>query len=428
MYSLARLTITLGAMVSGSDREDSARTRELELLGAGVSIGHNPDNIRGADLVVYSHAISDDNPELLAARQADIPTLSRPEYLGALMQKYKRRIGVSGSHGKSTTVAMLDCIFSCAGCNPTTLSGSDLPIGEPMRIGGSGTLIYEACEYKDAFLSFSPWVAVGLNLELDHTDYFADLEAIKTSFAKAIGSATSFAVINGDDPNLKEISKSFSCRCVSFGGGEGNDYRYSISSFGEGETSFSLSRFGSVIGSFELNIPGVFNIYNATAAIVTALEYGLDANDISKAISSFRGIPRRLEYIGSRYGRRIYYDYAHHPTEIVASINALKLLTGQPLTVVFRPHTFSRTRDLWREFVGALSLADYLVLCDIFPAREEPIEGISSPALAKEIGSKAIHLPEDKILEYIDLHTEGAVVLMGAGDLENIRKSIIKGN
>ena len=203
MYSLARLTITLGAMVSGSDREDSARTRELELLGAGVSIGHNPDNIRGADLVVYSHAIDDDNPELLAARQADIPTLSRPEYLGALMQKYKRRIGVSGSHGKSTTVAMLDCIFSCAGCNPTTLSGSDLPIGEPMRIGGSGTLIYEACEYKDAFLSFSPWVAVGLNLELDHTDYFADLEAIKTSFAKAIGSAASFAVINGDDPNLK---------------------------------------------------------------------------------------------------------------------------------------------------------------------------------------------------------------------------------
>lgn len=427
MYSLALLSLKYGFLVSGSDREESDRTRALVLRGIKVDIGNSPESVHGATIVVYSHAIQDTDPQLLEATVLGIPTLTRSEYLGILMQKYYRRIGISGSHGKSTTTAILDHIFAFSGYSPTTLSGADLPIGEPLRIGSDSLVIYEACEYKDSFLDFFPTVAIALNLELDHTDYFADIGEIKQSFLKALSLAGDFALINGDDPNLADIKDGIACRTLTYGGSRTNDYSYSITSFTDSGYEFDISHFGSSIGSFRLNIPGVFNVGNATAAIVTALECGLDVESISAAIASFGGIPRRLEYIGNRFGRRVYYDYAHHPTEIAASINTLKSITNQPLTVVFKPHTFSRTRDLWREFISALSLADRVILCDIFSARETPIEGISSSRLADEIGRRAVYLPDEEVVEYLDLHTKGAIALMGAGDLEKIRKRIING-
>lgn len=428
MYSLARLTLKLGARVSGSDREDSDRLRELSLLGAEVHIGHSAEWVEGAELVVYSQAIDESNPERTEADRRGINLISRSEYLGMLMLNYSRRIGVSGSHGKSSTTALLDCIFSRAGTDPTTLSGAELPIGEPMRLGGRELLIYEACEYRDSFLDFSPTASVYLNLELDHTDYFENIDALKRSFSKSLKSVADFAVINGDDPNLAEIKESARCRIVTFGSGEHNDYRYSITSFEAVGYRFALYRFGNRIGEFSLGIPGSFNLSNATAAIVTAIESGVDIGIIRDAVASFSGIPRRLEHIGARFGRPVYYDYAHHPTEIEASINALRLLTGRPITVIFKPHTFSRTKALWREFISSLSMADSLVLCEIYPARERPIEGVTSEALARAIGSSARFCTDREIIEYIDLHTEGTIVLMGAGDLENIRKRILKGS
>lgn len=424
MYSLARLCLSRGITVTGSDREESNRTGELRLLGASVFIGHSAVNVKDASLVVYTHAIDKDNPELCAALDKEIPTVSRSAFLGALMMSYKNRIGVSGSHGKSTTVAMLDCIFSHAGCNPTTLSGADLPIGEPVRLGGSGLLIYEACEYKDSFLDFSPTIAVALNLELDHTDYFSDIDALKSSFASALGRASRKVIINGDDGNLREVAERLRKPPVSFGGTDQNEYNYSITSFKPQGYEFDLCRFGSRLGSFQLNIPGEFNVHNATAAIIAALEYGIDVETVAEAIASFKGIPRRLEYIGSRFGRKIYYDYAHHPTEISATIGAIKMLTGTQITVIFKPHTYSRTKSLWREFASSLSLADHIVLSDIFPARESEIPGVSSARLAAFIGSKAKYLPDSEIIEYIDLCTKGTILLMGAGDLENIKKDI----
>lgn len=424
MYSLARLCLARGITVTGSDREESDRTGELRLLGARIFIGHLEENVREASLVVYTHAIDKDNPELRAAIELKIPVVSRSAFLGALMMEYKSRIGVSGSHGKSTTVAMLDCIFSHAGCNPTTLSGADLPIGDPVRLGGSSLLIYEACEYKDSFLDFSPTIAVALNLELDHTDYFSDIDALKSSFISALGRASRRVIINGDDGNLREVGERLRRPAVSFGGTDQNEYTYSITSFKPQGYEFDVCRFGSRLGSFELNIPGEYNVHNATAAICTALEYGIDVETVAEAITSFKGIPRRLEYIGSRFGRKIYYDYAHHPTEISATIGTLKSLTGTPITVVFKPHTYSRTKSLWREFASSLSLADYIVLSDIFPARESEIPGVSSERLAAFIGDKAKYLLDSKIIEYIDLCTNGTIVLMGAGDLENIKKDI----
>jgi UDP-N-acetylmuramate--alanine ligase len=269
MYSLAGLTADRGARVQGSDREDSPRLFSLRLSGAELFIGHIGENVRGADLVVYSHAILPDNPELTEAKRLGIPTVSRAEYLGALMLGYKSRIGVSGSHGKSSTTAMLDLIFSYAGTSPTTLSGADLTIGGPLRLGSDGLMIYEACEYRDSFLRFCPTASIALNLELDHTDYFDDLEELKHSFAKAFGRATEFALINGDDQNLKDIADKIKARVITFGASEGNTYRYMITSFKQVGFDFSVLRNGVKLGDFELNIPGVFNIANATAAIAS---------------------------------------------------------------------------------------------------------------------------------------------------------------
>lgn len=426
MYSLARLTSLNGARVTGSDREESDRTRSLTSAGIYVKKGHSSDNIDGADLVVYTHAISEYNPELNEAERRGIPTVPRAEYLGALMLDYGTRIGVSGSHGKSTTVAMLERIFSLAGKNPTVLSGSDLPHGDPFKMGSEELLIYEACEYRDSFLRFSPTLSLGLNLELDHTDYFADIEQLTESFVKALGRAENFSVINGDDVNLKAVIKRVKCPVVTFGVNEYNDYRYFITNFSEVGFEFSISHHGENIGSFMLNIPGTFNVHNAVAAIVVALECGIDPQMAADAIEGYSGIAGRLEYVGSRFGRAVYYDYAHHPTEIAASLNALRQLSDRPLTVIFKPHTFSRTASLWRRFCSSLSLADYAIITDIYPAREQPIEGITSCRLAEDIGSKAMYCSDSEVDFVVDRFTDGTIVLMGAGNFDIIKSSIIK--
>ena len=425
MSSLARLALLGKVKISGSDREDSNRIKELSNLGADIRIGHDKKNVHGATIVVYTHAIPQDNCELVEARALQIPIVSRAEYMGALMMGYVNRIGVSGSHGKSSTVAMLDTILSAAGCQPTVLSGAELPIGEPLKVGSKNLMIYEACEYKDSFLRFAPTVSVGLNLELDHTDYFKSIGEMKDSFKKALGKATKFSVVNGDDPNFRPIIQTLNTKVVTFGMGERNKYQYFITSFRDHGYSFEITKFGEKVGDFVINIPGIFNVENAAAAIVTAIEYGIDTEIVKEAISSYRGIPRRMQYVGMRYGRRVYYDYAHHPTEIKATINALKMFTHDLVTVIFKPHTYSRTKSLWEEFRMALSLADHVIMTEIYPAREEPIEGVDSRKMALEVGSRAVFLPDGDILPYLDEKTHGTIVIMGAGELEHIKNEVL---
>lgn len=425
MFSLARLALLGKVKISGSDREDSKRVRELASLGVEIMIGHKKENVHGATIVVYTHAIAEDNCELVEARALQIPTVSRAEYMGALMMGYTNRIGISGSHGKSTTVAMLDAILSLAGADPTVLSGAELPIGEPLKVGSKDLMIYEACEYKDSFLHFAPTISVGLNLELDHTDYFKSIGDMKNSFKKALGKATKLAIINGDDPNFSSFIKTLNTKAVTFGLGEKNKYQYFITSFRDRGYSFVLTKFGERVYDFDLNIPGVFNVENAVAAIVTALEYGIDKETIAEAIASYRGIPRRMEYVGMRFGRRVYYDYAHHPTEIRATINALKVYTHDLVTVIFKPHTYTRTKSLWEEFRMALTLADHVILTEIYPAREEPIEGIDSRKMALEVGARAVFLPDEDVLPYLDEKTHGTIVIMGAGELEHIKNDVL---
>lgn len=426
MYTLARVTLNAGIKVSGSDRVVGERVHDLVERGAMVFAGHDSSNVDGASVAVYSHAVAYNNPEILEAKRLQIPLMSRAEYMGAVMLDYRNRIGVSGSHGKSTTVAMLDEIMTRAGAFPTVLSGADLSIGEPLKIGSKSLVIYEACEYKDSFLDFYPTISVGLNLELDHIDYFEDISDIQKSFVKGLGKATTCCVVNLDDENLSTIIARLKAPVVTFGQGERADYRYIITAFGDRGFEFTISTKTQTIGKFELNIPGVFNVTNATAAIVTALQYGIDVETVRAAISEYRGIPRRLEYIGERYGREVYYDYAHHPTEIAASINALKLFTEEHVTVVFKPHTYSRTECFWEDFRSALSLADNVILTDIYPAREDPIDGIDSRRLADEIGTKAVFCADNEVVPYLDMNTHGTIIIMGAGDMDSIKGDVLK--
>ncbi len=427
MYGLALLSFGMGAYVSGSDRLPSERVAALSARGIPVFTGHSPENIGEAEIVVYSHAISADNPELVFAKESGRVTVSRAEYLGAVMLGYKNRIGISGSHGKSTTTAMLNAVFEGAERAPTTLSGALLDGGEPFLAGGNEVLIYEACEYKDSFLSFSPTVAVAINLEMDHPDYFENIAHLRDSFTKALSRATSFALISLDDENLKKIIPAVKkkTKVITFGIDPSADYSYFINSFTEYGFVFTVNYKGRR-EEFRLNVPGVHNVANAAAAIAIALEYGIPSPCVSLAIENFSGIPRRLEYIGNRGGRAIYYDYAHHPTEISAAISALKLLSKDTLTVVFKPHTYSRTECLWEDFCSSLSMADRVIVTDIFPAREEPIEGINSKRLAADIGDIAEYSSDAEVVFRLDAqHSKGAVVLMGAGDLENIKYDVL---
>ena len=426
MSALARLSVDVGYSVLGSDAVPSDNTAALTALGIPVTIGHDPLAVASADVVVYTHAIPDTDPELVAARQQGILTVTRAEYMGALMLRYDSRIGISGTHGKSTTTALVTSILTAAGDSPTALSGAPLSRHIDAYLPGDRKLlVYEACEYRDSYHFFHPTVAVALNLELDHPDYFESIEALRSSFLTALSRATGFAVINDDDDNLSAIAASLSVPTVRFGTRHTADYQYLITAFLDPGYRFAVLCRGRSLGEFTTPMRGVFNISNITATIAVANELGIDTDIIRRAVSDFCGIARRLEYIGQYRGRDVFYDYAHHPTAVAASINALRESAPDGIALVFRPHTYSRTARLWDDFRAALSLADRVILTDVYAAREEPIAGVSSARLAASIGSRAVYAPLDRVTEYLD-RTVGSIVLMGAGDLECVKNKLIR--
>lgn len=423
MSSLAELLAFRGVKVSGSDLDATRVTERLASLGVSIVIGHDSNTVIGASLVVYSHAISLRNPEMLTAKNLGIPRISRATLLGALMLSYKRRIGISGTHGKSTTVAMLDSISEKAGCDPTTASGAALSCGSNLRIGGNSLFIYEACEYKDSFLEFYPSIAVALNLEHDHPDYFEDVASLRESFYGALSRAE-LAIINSDDEGLSPLVPYLGNRAVTFGKDDA-DFCYEINSFSQHGYDFTIKRQGFAPLSLSLGIIGTHNVTNAVAAAVAALSLGIDDCSIRNALSEFRGIERRLESVGFFRGREVFYDYAHHPTEIKASVDSVRMKCGGAVTVIFRPHTYSRTKALFNGFVKSLSLADHVILTDIYAAREEPIKGISSSALSDALSTDSVCLRGGDLIRHLELKTEGAIIIMGAGDLAEVKSAIL---
>ena len=426
MYSLMRLTSELGYTVSGSDRRENTLTSDLLLRGYNLSIGEGGADIPPCDLLVYTLAVNECDKELLFAKEKGTLAVTRAEYLGVLMGKYGYKIGVSGSHGKSTVTAMLSSVFCKAQKSPTVLCGAGiLPEGLPYIHGEREIFIYEACEYKDSFLHFLPDVSVFTNLELDHTDYFKSLSDIKESFLKAINLAEC-AVINKDDENLAALIPHAKSRVVTYALNSPADFTAKIIK-GKGVTpAFEVLYKGNREGIITLSVIGSFNIYNALGAYAAARTAGLSPDGIISAISSFSGIERRMQRIGEYKGAAVIYDYAHHPTEIRATLSALREITKGRVIVIFRPHTYSRTESLFSDFISALSLADKVYIRDVDPVREAVRVDFSSHTLAQAIGDGAEYLKTDNI-ENIDLKRGDTLVIMGAADMTEILNNVKDG-
>lgn len=421
MSSLARILRQLGFAVSGSDKNDSAVIRSLQEEGISVHLGHAAEHVQGADAVVYTAAIPDTNPELMAARDGGIPLLSRGELLGWLMLGYERRIGIAGTHGKSTTTSMTAMILMEAQVDPTVLSGADLPqMGGSYRIGQRKYFLFEACEYKDSFLSFYPTTAVIGNVELDHTDYFSSLAQMETSFRKYL-SVGSIGVLNADDAACMRVMQGYAGKSVTFGVTNDADYRAEQLMLSGTGAHFRLVVRGLTLGEITLHVPGRHNVYNALAACAAAMENGIAFEAVQRGLEGFRGARRRFDFRGRLNGAPVYDDYAHHPSEIRATLSAAKAM-GKRVVCVFQPHTFARTYELFDGFVQALSLADRLYLADIYAAREANQWGITSQKLADAIPGAACPGSFEKIAQQLQ-ETVGAddlVLIMGAGDVIQI--------
>lgn len=417
------LADSLGYSVSGSDRSTGELFSVLRGMGFQITVGHKAENVIGKDLVVYSLAVSEENPELLLARRMGIPAISRAEFLGILMQSYGERIGVSGAHGKSTTTAMIDAIYNEADMPHTTLVGATLDNGLPIRISGKDTLIYEACEYKDSFLHFDPTAAVFTSLELDHVDYFKDIDAIKSSYLAAMNKSP-IAVINGDDINLMDIAKASDARIATYGEGESCDYKIATKLDTGGCFWLDISKKERKIMSSRLSVAGEFNARNGAAAAVMAIEMGVSPELCAAALSHFHPVGRRLEEIGTVGTARIFYDYAHHPTEIRASIGAVRDMGYGRVGVIFKPHTYSRTSAFINEFASALSLADRCILLEIDGIREENVLGVTSSMLSSMING-AVCLSDSSVTPG-HLPTCDAVILMGAADMSTLKARFLK--
>ena len=428
MSSLAALCLEANIAVYGSDVKQSAVTDALSMRGAVIYYEHDFRNIRNAApaLAVYSLAISQDNCEMLEAKRLGIPLISRAEMLSLLIGEYAFSLAVSASHGKSTTVAMLSEIFTKAQKSPTVLCGA--PIFENLGVifGSREYIILEACEYGRSFLHLHPTVLLLLNVELDHTDCYSSTEELASAFAGAADNAR-VTVLNADDEVLRGIGKTARSRVITFAERHAADYNYVRRAECCGMYGFDLYRHGELVASFNLSVPGEFNLKNAAAAAVVADALGISVSDSVRALLDFHGIPRRLQKICRKGGVDIYYDYAHHPTEIKAACTALREMGYGRVAAVFAPHTYSRTQYFFSEFSSVLSELSQVFVCDIYGAREAAIEGVTAAALVEGInasGGNAAKADVDQVVNFVKECGSDCLVLMGAGELSEIKKVI----
>ncbi len=437
MSGLAEILLEEGFTVSGSDSKESPLTKKLEQLGATIFYGQKASNIiDGIDCVVYTAAIHRENAELIEAVAKKIPMLTRAELLGQLMKNYKTPIAVSGTHGKTTTTSMLSHILLAGEKDPTISVGGILQaIGGNIRVGHSNTFITEACEYTNSFLNFFPKIGIILNIEEDHLDFFKDLEDIRHSFHQfaALIPADGTLIINSDIKNYKEICEGLDCRIVTCGSSISSDYSSENVRFDEkGLASFDLIKHGETVCRIQLSVPGYHNVSNALTCIAAAELLEIPMETIIQGLLAFTGTDRRFEYKGMMNGVTIIDDYAHHPTEILATLKAAKNYPHKELWCVFQPHTYTRTKAFFHEFAEALSHTDHLVLADIFAARETDTLGVSSKDLAAEVtrlGTDAHYFGRFEEIEmFLKEHCASGdlLITMGAGDVVNIGEDLLK--
>ncbi len=436
MSGLAEILIDEGFTVTGSDIHESELTHHLKTKGARIEYGQRAENIRpGIDVVVYTAAVHPDNPEFAEAKAKQIPILSRAELLGQMMKNYKNAIAVSGTHGKTTTTSMITEVLLSADTDPTISVGGILnSIGGNIRVGGSEVFVTEACEYTNSFLSFYPTVEVILNIEADHLDFFKDIQDIRHSFRQFAEKLPKegLLVINNDIESREDITKGLLCKVITFGKKPGSGYQAEAIRFDElARATYDLKTDGKIVDTVTLGVPGEHNVYNSLAATAVCREFGISMDIIKKGLKRFTGTNRRFEKKGELSGVVIIDDYAHHPQEIKATLETAKHYPHKKLWVVFQPHTYTRTKAFLDEFAEALSMADEVILADIYAARENDNLGISSGDIADRIEKKGVeahYIPSfDEIEKFIlenCIHGD-LLITMGAGDIVKVGENLL---
>lgn len=432
MSSLAAIAKSRGYEVTGSDDDCNNTTVEyLESLGVKIFTPLSGNNIgEGVELVVRTAAVHLDNPELKAAADRGIPIITRAEYLGYIMTEYNERIGISGTHGKSTTTGMIHQIYDRAELEPTSICGAVMSCGRAYTLGKADKFIYEACEYTDSFLHFNPTTALILNIELDHVDYFPTIEALIGSFSKSIQGAKR-VVTNYDDENCKKAVENFSGQkvFVSAKGDKNADFYAENISKEKGCHSFDVVKDGKVITRIEMKVPGYHNLINALFAFVTAYCDGIDVEKCKKGLESYTGIAKRFELILTHNGAKIYSDYAHHPEELEVTLKMARDVTDEKLIAVFQPHTYSRTATFLEDFIRVLSQYDGSLITELMPAREtDNPTGVHSLDIVNRT-KNALYLPTQRVLfDYIlENGKEGELyIFMGAGDITRWPDRLLK--
>ena len=415
----------MGLIVSGSDMNSSVSTDELIAQGIRVDIGHRAENIIGADCIIRTAAVHNDNPEIAGARAAGIPVFERAQAWGIIMRAYKNAICISGTHGKTTTTSMVAHILMAAQADPTVMIGGYLPLLHAgHRVGSGDTILLESCEYCDSFLNFFPSLAVVLNIEADHLDYFKDLQDVEKSFHKFAELSTNGILANGDDKNTVDALAGLDY--ISFGFGKDN--RIHAADISTDWRSFDVICDGEKYCHFELPVHGHHNAMNALAAAGVAWIMGIPGAAAEQGLSTFHGAGRRMEFKGSYHGADIYDDYAHHPGELAATIDAVRTMGYKRVIFAFQPHTYTRTKALFDDFIQQLRRPDIVVLAEIYAARERNTIGISSRDLLEHIPNGIYCATLPQVTQTLsELAQPGDVILtVGAGDIYRAGEALLK--
>jgi len=435
MSGIAEILLNRGFEISGSDLNENDNTEYLRSKGAKITIGHFPENVNGQDVVVYSSAVNpDENPETLEARRQGIPVIRRAEML-AEATRLNYSIAIAGTHGKTTTTSMIGLILIKAGYDPTVIVGGRLKDfgGTNARLGKGEWTVLEADEFDRSFLQLFPSIAVINNIEPEHLDIYDGIEDLKTTFLQFANKVPfyGFVALGTDDPNVKEILSGINKKTITFGMSRNNDYYAKDIELQENFSKFILVQNSKIIGEISLNVPGYHNVKNALAAVAVTTEMGIDFSIIKAALQEFTGVIRRFDIKGEIDGIMIVDDYAHHPTEIRATLDAARKGWDRRIIAVFQPHTYSRTQEFYKEFAQAFDDADVLVITDVYAARENPIPGISGELIAQQAkiyGHKNVHyIPDfENIIEFLlsELKQGDMLITIGAGNISKISQLI----
>ena len=430
MCPLAEVLAGKGLLVQGSDMMESDSVKHLRSKGISVAIGHNAENLGDCDFVIRTAAVHDGNPEIAGAIARGIPVYERAQAWGALMRKYPNALCVSGTHGKTTTTSMCTHIFMAAEADPTVMIGGTLPLlGSGYRVGHGDTIILESCEYCNSFLSFFPTVAVILNIEADHLDFFKDLDDVEHSFRAFADRVPESGVIvaNADDANTMYTLEGEERPVLTFGLEHG-DVRAANLAWNRGLPSFDVVYRGDVFTHVALRVPGEHNVKNALAAAAAAIALAVEPEAVSEGLAAFRGAGRRFEHKGTFHGAEIYDDYAHHPDEVQALLNAVRPLPHQRLILAFQPHTYTRTAALFDDFVNVLRQADRVVLAEIYAARETNELGISSRDLTAQIPHSVYCPTLEQVADELEKLAQPGdmIITVGAGDIYRAGEMLLK--